>query len=402
MGSRPLTVAMACHALFALLLVSASALIGADKVLPCYYASYAVYRNGDGNYAPVDIDPSLCTHMIYAFAKFGPDSSLQPADAFADTCANYGKCGYKNFNALKQKNPKLVTLLSIGGFNLGSAVFSQMANAPPRRTTFVKSAVKLLQQYDFSGLDMSWEYPGSRGGAPYDQTNFVTLLKELKTKFDAANLTLTATVAGVKSLIDPGYPDGKAITDTVDLMMVMSYCFHGSWEVMTNHQSLLYAYPKNDDLLNQNYTLHYWMQRGAAPDKMVMILPAVADCWTLDDPAKHGMFAPARNPSAAGPYLYAAGTLGYNEICTIGKSNTWTVVRDPNMNEPYAYNTAYKNAWCGYEDPTSVALKAKYATQLGLAGVAVWSIDTDDFHANCGGASMPLVKALGAALDLSA
>ena len=35
----------------------------------CYYTNWAGYRPGDGSFSVKDIDPNLCTHIIYSFAR---------------------------------------------------------------------------------------------------------------------------------------------------------------------------------------------------------------------------------------------------------------------------------------------------------------------------------------------
>ena len=35
----------------------------------CYYTNWGVNRGGDGKFSIQDIDPQLCTHIIYSFAK---------------------------------------------------------------------------------------------------------------------------------------------------------------------------------------------------------------------------------------------------------------------------------------------------------------------------------------------
>jgi chitinase len=35
----------------------------------CYYTNWAGYRSGDGKFSVQDIDPNLCTHIIYSFAR---------------------------------------------------------------------------------------------------------------------------------------------------------------------------------------------------------------------------------------------------------------------------------------------------------------------------------------------
>jgi len=43
----------------------------------CYVTNWAQYRNGAGKYQVKDVDPFLCTHVIYAFAKV-QGNTIQP------------------------------------------------------------------------------------------------------------------------------------------------------------------------------------------------------------------------------------------------------------------------------------------------------------------------------------
>ena len=42
----------------------------------CYYTNWAQYRNEPAKYFPENIDPFLCTHIIFAFAKINEDFLL--------------------------------------------------------------------------------------------------------------------------------------------------------------------------------------------------------------------------------------------------------------------------------------------------------------------------------------
>ena len=39
------------------------------KKVVCYYTNWSTYRQGSGKFEPADIDPELCTHIIYSFTK---------------------------------------------------------------------------------------------------------------------------------------------------------------------------------------------------------------------------------------------------------------------------------------------------------------------------------------------
>lgn len=175
----------------------------------CYYGTWAVYRPGNGKYPVENIDPFLCTHVIYSFAGLGYDNKIRPLDPWNDLPDNYGKGAFIRFVNLKKVNPKLKTLIAIGGWNEGSVKYSTMAANPAARQTFVQSVVDLLEKYHFDGLDVDWEYPAARGGKAEDRQNFIDLLKDLRSALAPKSLLLTAAVSAGKWTIDPSYDVSK-------------------------------------------------------------------------------------------------------------------------------------------------------------------------------------------------
>jgi len=50
-----------------------------DKIV-CYFGSWAVYRQGNGKFDVEDINPKLCTHIIYSFTGITADGNVGVLD----------------------------------------------------------------------------------------------------------------------------------------------------------------------------------------------------------------------------------------------------------------------------------------------------------------------------------
>ncbi|KAG8182778.1 hypothetical protein JTE90_018652 [Oedothorax gibbosus] len=361
---------------------------GGNYKLVCYFSSWAYYRKGEGRFDFSGFQPHLCTHAIYALAKLEDNKivSLHP-DIDLPEYMN----GYKKFNELKQKNPKLKTLLAIGGWAMGSAPFSMMAEDKTKRATFIESVIPFLQEYGFDGLDMDWEFPSANGGRSQDKQNFVILLQELKEALHAKELMLTSTVSGVRYFIDTAY-DIPGISKELDQIHLLSFNLHGAWQPFTGFNSPLYAPPQasmEDQELTVDFAVNYWLNNGAPKEKLILGMALFGRTFTLANPTENGVRAPANGAGARGRLNGDAELLGFNEVCYNLYKLRWASVWDPDAWTPYAFKD---NQWVGYDDQRSLNAKVDYLMRKGLGGGLVWSIDSDDFRGHCYGKKYPLLR----------
>lgn len=83
---------------------------------------------------------------------------------------------YARTLALKQKNPRLKVLLAVGGWRIGSEPFLPVVESDESRKTFARNVVRYLRKHKFDGLDVDWEFPGTRGSGSDDKYKFTALL----------------------------------------------------------------------------------------------------------------------------------------------------------------------------------------------------------------------------------
>ncbi|MCL4137154.1 UNVERIFIED_CONTAM: hypothetical protein GTU68_058097, partial [Idotea baltica] len=284
-----------------------------DQTVVCYVATWAVYRPNRGRFTLDDVDPMLCTHLVYSFLGMDDKSfTLIPLDPEYDI----NKGGFEKAIGLRAQNPQLKVTVAVGGWTEGSEKYSAMASTPASRKAFIDSVVAFLKKYDFDGLDLDWEYPANRGGKPEDKQNFVLLVKELKEVFEDNGWLLTAAVGAGKSTIDSAY-DIPGMSKYLDYIHLMGYDYHGRWDQKTGHNAPLYPRADetlNEQMLNVNYSVRYYLERGADPEKFVLGLGLYGRTFLLTNSSNPGIGAPARKSAFAGPYTREDGFLGFNEV----------------------------------------------------------------------------------------
>ncbi|ALC40502.1 Cht4, partial [Drosophila busckii] len=367
----------------------------------CYQGTWSVYRPGAGQFGVEQIDPFLCTHLVYAFLGIKETGELRVIDPYLDLEDNGGRGNLKKFNALKLKNPTLKTLVAVGGWNEGSKRFSQVAADPEKRARFIEDVVQFIQRHGFDGMDLDWEYPSLRHSLPdnNDRENFVTLLKELKQGLEPFSYMLSAAVGSAEFTAKAAY-NISAMAPYLDLINVMAYDLHGAWDELVGINAPLYAgandLTEKQQQLNVAAVVKYWLSQGAPPEKLVLGVPFYGRTFTLSDPAQHAPGANHSGRGIAGKFSREPGVLGYNELCVLLKEEQqWTQEWESVQQVPYAYK---ERQWVGYENARSLKLKAEFVLEQKLAGIMIWSLESDDFAGSCGAGKYPLLHEINRVL----
>nr|ANC95002.1 putative chitinase 3 [Lygus hesperus] len=374
-----------------------------NRRIVCYHTSWSAYRVPEAKFTAKNINPYLCTHLIYSFANvLVNEATIVPGDAWQDIDNHQ----FRDFVELKTTfNENLKTLLAIGGYREGSSKFTPIAATPTKRAAFARNTLKFLKTYGFDGLNIDWQFPNDqhRNGSVEDYKNFVYLLQDIDKVFreEAAasgkpKMMLTISVPGNTLLIESGY-DLPNLAKYVEFMNVLSYDYHFAYDPVVYHHSPLYPLPDEvegsgheNEGVNADATIKFILSKGVPPTKLNLGIPLYGRSLELVDENDNKLGSPATGQGVGGKATREDGYIAYNEICK-NVHDGWKVVH-PNETAmgPYAYKG---NQWVGYDDEGSARKKGEYARKSGLGGISFWAIDQDDFSAACGSRAFPLIKA---------
>ncbi|KAK2642753.1 hypothetical protein Ddye_024516 [Dipteronia dyeriana] len=318
-----------------------------------------------GSEFPVsNINSALFTHLVCAFAPVNSTSyQLSPSASDEKHFSHFTQ-------TVKQKNPSVTTLLSIGGGDESYSTLSSMVSNSSYRKSFIDSSIKLARLYGFQGLDLSWV----SANTSTDMSNMGVLFQEWKGAIDLESrnssqtrLILTAAVQYSPNLDSASFPI-DSIQHCLNWVHVMAYDFYmPTWSNFTGAQAALYD---PSSTTNADYGIGTWIDGGLSADKIVLSLPFYGYAWTLVNPANNSIGAPA-----SGPAITEEGNMSFKEI----KDYITRYGAKVTYNATYVVNyCSIGTSWIGFDDFEVVKIKVSYAKKRNLLGYVVWQVPYDD------------------------
>lgn len=365
---------------------------GSGRVIG-YFAAWAVYGR---DYHVTDIPAQLLTHINYAFANISEEGRCVLGDPYADTDKAYpgdtwdpgAKRGsFHQLQILKQSNPHLKTLISVGGWTW-SGRFSDVALTPASRATFASSCVEFIVEHGFDGIDIDWEYPGGGGlpsnaVRPEDEQNYTLLLQELRAQLDARGASdgrsYLLTIAAPAAPATYEHIQMNAIQQYVDWMNLMTYDFHGSWSTTTNFNAPLApssSDPSTDPIvrtqLNVQAAVQAYRSAGVVASKLVVGVPFYGRGWSGVTPQNDGLYQPF---SGLPQGTWEAGVFDYHDLAANYVPN-YARHWHAESKAPWLFDPS-TGVMISYEDAESLGHKTAFINSEGLGGIMFWELSGD-------------------------
>jgi chitinase len=338
-----------------------------------YLASWGVGSKGT---RIAELPARDLTHIFYAFGEILDDGRA----GVDDPGTNFDELG-----RLKARYPHLKVAISIGGWT-GSGKFSNVALTDSSRRLFAQSAIDLfIRQHPglFDGIDIDWEFPvagGMEGNVerPADRENFTLLLAELRRLLDTEGSRdhrhYELTIAASARPQEIANVEIARIDSLLDFINVMTYDYH-SGPGTTNFNAPLYA-AKGDPTpeLNVDASMRAFLDAGVAPGKLLVGIPFYGHGYGNVQNIRDGLFQQGTGTPA-----------GWKPMDGDWRVLAQSRLRDPryvrhwesSAQVPWLYDST-TGTWVSYDDPESVAAKARYVREHRLGGVVIWELGGDD------------------------
>jgi chitinase len=364
-----------------------------------------------------DIRGAALTHIFYAFGRVDPDGRASLGNA----CLDIGACGdsvrapeigdpalagqgapppggcaeaqlhclavggnFEQLRLLKQRHPQLKVLISLGGWG-GSRWFSDAArNDRVRRRLVASTLDTFIRSYPdvFDGVDVDWEYPVGGGlrtntSRPEDRHNYTLLLREYRRQLDALGRqrgrSYELSIAAAAGPSQLAHLEPAELAKVLDFINVMTYDYH-SGDTVAHFNSPLHAITGDPvPLWNIEASLRGFLEAGVPPRQLVVGAPFYGRGYGGVAAANNGLLQRGTE-AAAGEWQ----SVDYRVLVQRQpERNGFTRYWHPEAQVPWLYNPQ-TGVFVSYDDPQSIAAKARYVREQGLGGIMFWELGGDN------------------------
>ncbi|XP_030456426.2 receptor-like serine/threonine-protein kinase SD1-6 [Syzygium oleosum] len=319
-----------------------------------------------GSEIPVsDIDSSLFSHLICAFASIG--SSTHPLSFNA----SFEQIFSTFTSTVKRKNPSITTLLSVWAGGEASSALASMLGEFSSRSSFIESTIEKARLYAFSGIDLFGVLPSGS----INMTNLSALLGEWRDGVDAesrkSGKPRLLLVMGVycQAIVDSVSYPLDSIQRYLDWVHLIAYDYHlpTREKFALPHAALFDPASHN----NTDFCITWLLTRGFPARKLVLGLPYHGYAWQLEDSRDDAIGHPT-----VGPAVTADGSYGYKTVRSF--------IRDFGYGASSVYNGTYVVnffrkglIWINFDDVEAIRAKVTYAKGKGLLGYNVFQVGND-------------------------
>lgn len=341
-----------------------------------YFVNWGIYARG---YLPQMLPAGQISHVLYAFANIQQDGTVYSSDSYADYQIHWtgdswndvGNNAYgcvKQLYLLKKANRNMKVLLSIGGWTY-STNFPAAASTDATRQQFASTAITLMKDWGFDGIDIDWEYPASDTEA----ANFVALLQTVRNALDAYAAEYAPGYHFLLTVASPAGPTHynqmqlSNMAAVLDYFNLMAYDYAGSWDTTSGHQANLYNDTSNPlaTKFDTDSAVNDYMAAGVPASQIVMGMPIYGRAFEQTA----GVGKPY---TGVGSGSWENGIWDYKALPKAGATEIYDAV----AGATYSYDASTQEL-ITYDTPDMVQRKVAYLQGKGLGGSMFWEASSD-------------------------
>jgi chitinase len=282
----------------------------------------------------------------------------------------------------------LKVLLSIGGWTY-STNFPAAASTAATRALFAQSAVAIVRDWGFDGVDIDWEYPQDATQAQ----NFVLLLQAVRAELDKL---AAASAPGYHFMLTIAAPAGPQnynklllgqMASVLDYFNLMAYDYDGSWDTHAGHQANLYPNPANNNStpFSTDAAIRDYIKAGVPSSKIILGIPIYGR--SFEQTAGLG-----QSFSGVGAGSWENGVWDYKALPKAGATEFYDSV----SGATYSYDASAQEL-ISYDTAAMVQRKVDYIHSMGLGGSMFWEASAD--RIDSGSLISTSFNSLGGSLD---